>query len=60
MKKLLGCFLCVMLLFCLSTPAAADSIFDVNLRTATPTAITFTPVVLRLRKRGLVLLQVSR
>lgn len=31
MKKLLGCFLCVMLLFCLSTPAAADSIFDVNL-----------------------------
>ena len=24
MKKLLGCFLCVMLLFCLATPAAAD------------------------------------
>jgi hypothetical protein len=31
MKKLLGCFLCVMLLFCLSTPAAADIIFDVDL-----------------------------
>jgi hypothetical protein len=30
MKKLLGCFLCVMLVFCLSAPAVADSIFDNN------------------------------
>ncbi|MBW2575660.1 MAG: PEP-CTERM sorting domain-containing protein [Deltaproteobacteria bacterium] len=26
MKKLLGCFLCVMLLFCLATPAAANTL----------------------------------
>ena len=31
MKKLLGCFLCTMLLVALATPAAANSIFDVDL-----------------------------
>jgi len=30
MKKLFGCFLCVMLLFCLAAPATADTIFDYN------------------------------
>jgi hypothetical protein len=31
MKKLLGCFLCLMLVFCLAAPVGADIIFDYNL-----------------------------
>ena len=30
MKKLLGCFLCVMLLFCLSTPEAGATLYDIS------------------------------